>query len=186
MNASFSKLKPDRPKTAATEKTSSGVDMTPLAGIGQSSATRVLRRFRVVFNTVKSHFREIERLTGVGGAQLWALSVIADAPGVGVSALATAMDIKQSTASNLVKSLIASGYVVQKKGQPDRRTTSLTASASGLAVLQHAPGPFSGVLPDALVKLDPAILERLDRDLGALIETLEADMRAANIPLADL
>jgi len=39
-------------------------------------ATRVLRQFRVVFNAVKTHFRQVEREAGVGGAQLWALSVI--------------------------------------------------------------------------------------------------------------
>ena len=48
------------------------------------SSTRVLRQFRVVFNAVKTHFRQVEREAGVGGAQLWALSVIDRRPGIGV------------------------------------------------------------------------------------------------------
>jgi len=32
------------------------------------SSTRVLRQFRVVFNAVKTHFRQVEREAGVGGA----------------------------------------------------------------------------------------------------------------------
>ncbi|MBN8511136.1 MAG: MarR family transcriptional regulator, partial [Burkholderiales bacterium] len=73
--------------------------------------TRVLRRFRVVFNAVKTHFRQVEKRAGVGGAQVWALSIVAARPGVGVGALARAMDIRQATASNLVRSLVAGGWV---------------------------------------------------------------------------
>jgi hypothetical protein len=50
-------------------------------------------------------------------------------------------------------------------------------------VLKKAPGPFSGVLPEALASLDAATLARLDRDLGKLIEVLGADARAERVPL---
>src|SRR3990167_10270887 len=60
-------------------------------------AAVVLRQFRVVFNAVKTHFQHVERQAGVGGAQLWALSVVAGHPGIGVGELALKMDIHQST-----------------------------------------------------------------------------------------
>ena len=72
------------------------------------SSARVLRRFRVVFISIKTHFRQIERKAGVGGAQLWALSVIRDNPGIGVNDVAHAMDVHQSTASNLLTPASAS------------------------------------------------------------------------------
>ncbi|HAV36987.1 MAG TPA: MarR family transcriptional regulator, partial [Massilia sp.] len=50
-----------------------------------------LRQFRIVFNAVKNHFRQVERDAGLGGAQLWALSVIAQSPGIGVTDLARAL-----------------------------------------------------------------------------------------------
>jgi len=53
-------------------------------------------------------------------------------------------------------------------------------------VLRKAPGPFAGVLPGALAQLDPEVLARLDQDLGLLLEKLQADERAAGIPLAQL
>lgn len=59
-------------------------------------AARVLRQFRVVFNAVRTHFRAVEKQAGVAGAQLWALSVAGQRPGLGVSELARAMDIHQS------------------------------------------------------------------------------------------
>jgi hypothetical protein len=53
-------------------------------------------------------------------------------------------------------------------------------------VLKKAPGPFSGVLPAALGKLDRPTLDRLDQDLGALISLLKVDERSASIPLAHM
>ena len=76
-----------------------------LADDAASADKQVLRRFRVVFNAVKTHFQQVEKQAGIGGAQIWALSVVQQHPGIRVSALAVAMDIHQSTASNLVRQL---------------------------------------------------------------------------------
>lgn len=146
-------------------------------------AARVLRRFRLVFNAVKAHFREVEKKAGVGGAQVWALSVIRTDPGISVGDLARAMDIHQSTASNLVRSLVALDLIQRVRGGADRRGVQLQATPAGLKVLRKAPGPFAGVLPEALESLDAATLARLDRDLGRLIGVLGADERGAGIPL---
>ncbi|MBH9553669.1 MarR family winged helix-turn-helix transcriptional regulator [Inhella gelatinilytica] len=147
---------------------------------------RVLRRFRMVFNAVKTHFQQVEREAGVGGAQLWALSLVQAKPRVGVGALARAMDIHQATASNLVRGLVDSGYLTSTRSDQDRRISVLQLTAAGAAVLERAPGPFSGVLPAALAQLDPATLERLDADLAELLSRLKPDRGAARIPLADL
>lgn len=152
--------------------------------LSEDTAARVLRRFRVVFNAVKTHFRQVEKLAGIGGAQVWALSVIAGQPGIGVGELARALDIHQSTASNLVKSLLEAGLIEAQKGEEDRRAVRLTILAPGQHLLRLAPGPFTGVLPVALRSLDPATLSRLDSDLGKLIASLEADEDSGNVPLS--
>jgi DNA-binding MarR family transcriptional regulator len=146
-------------------------------------AARVLRRFRLVFNAVKTHFREVEKKAGVAGAQLWALSVIRDNPGLKVTDVARAMDVHQSTASNLVKALIAQELVDARKGGTDRRAVQLRILPAGMKVLRRAPGPFAGVLPAALANMNPKTLARLDKDLGELITALGADERGAGIPL---
>jgi DNA-binding MarR family transcriptional regulator len=150
------------------------------------AAARVLRRFRLVFNAVKTHFQQVEKQAGVGGAQLWALSVVAASPGIGVNALARAMDVHQTTASNLVKSLVTAGLIAAEKNAPDRRAVQLKLLPAGAKVMRKAPGPFTGVLPEALAGLDAATLERLDQDLALLITALQADERAAGIPLAQM
>lgn len=65
----------------------------------------------------------------------------------------------------------------------DRRAVQLHVSAKGLKVLKKAPGPFTGVLPEALAKLDAPTLKRLDRDLTRLIRLLDGDHRGGTIPL---
>jgi MarR family transcriptional regulator, organic hydroperoxide resistance regulator len=149
-------------------------------------ATRVLRQFRIVFNAIKSHFRQVEREAGVGGAQLWALAVIAGSPGIGVTGLARELDIHQSTASNLIKTLIERGLVAAARKGLDRRSVALRLLPAGEEVLGNAPMPFTGVLPDALSALDAPTLARLEQDLGKLIAVLEADEAGARVPLSQL
>ncbi|MES2787515.1 MAG: MarR family winged helix-turn-helix transcriptional regulator [Pseudomonadota bacterium] len=146
-------------------------------------AALALRRFRLIFNAVKTHFREVEKKAGLAGAQLWALSVIHQAPGIGVGELANTMDVHQSTASNLLKALLAAGLVKVERIAADRRAVALFTTAAGLKLLKRAPGPFSGVLPQALASLDARTLARLNRDLDKVIQALDVDEHAANIPL---
>jgi MarR family transcriptional regulator, organic hydroperoxide resistance regulator len=149
-------------------------------------ANRVLRQFRVVFNSVKTHFRQVEREAGVGGAQLWALSVIERRPGIGVTELSRELDIHQSTASNLLKSLVERGLVATSREGMDRRSVALRIQPAGVEVLRSAPMPFTGVLPDALSSLDPATLDRLENDLAQLIALLATDEESAKTPLSQL
>jgi DNA-binding MarR family transcriptional regulator len=146
-------------------------------------ATRVLRRFRLVFNAIKTHFRSVERKAGISGAQVWALSVVRERPGIGVGDLAREMDVHQSTASNLLRALTEAGLVVADRGAADRRAVQLKITPAGLRVLKKVPGPFSGILPDALQRMDAATLARLERDLGKLIDELGVDGKGASIPL---
>lgn len=148
--------------------------------------TLVLRRFRVVFNAVRSHFQQVESQAGLGGAQIWALSVVRDRPGIGVSGLAAAMDIHQSTASNLVRAMLKRELIQAVKGLADRRNIELSILPAGLEVLGRVSGPFEGVLPTALAQLPPETVDRLEQDLRALIAVLHADETAEQTPLAHL
>jgi len=150
------------------------------------SAVRVLRQFRLVFNTVKTHFQQMEKRVGLGGAQVWALSIVRDRPGIGVNDLARAMDVRQPTASNLVKALAERDLIEVRKDERDGRAVMLHLRPAGARVLRRVPGPFAGVLPGALVSLDPVTLERLELDLAVLIKVLGADERGASILLSQM
>ena len=151
-----------------------------------AAAARVLKQFRIVFNAVKTHFQQVERRAGLGGAQVWALSLVRDHAGLGVNDLAAAMSVRQPTASNLVKGLVTQGLIETRREGPDRRAVQLHILPAGRRLLRRVPGPFAGVLPAALEGLDPAVLQRLESDLAVLIRTLGADEGAASVPLAHL
>lgn len=163
---------PDTPATLG-----SGTD-------AEDTAALVLRQFRQVFRAVKTHFQQVEKRAGLGGAQVWALSTIGQQPGVGMGGLARAMDIHQSTASNLVRGLAARSMVEVRREGADRRAVQLHLLPAGAEVLRRAPQPFTGVLPDALQRLDQRTLQRLHRDLGRLIEEIGEDAQAGQVPLA--
>jgi DNA-binding MarR family transcriptional regulator len=150
------------------------------------AAIAVLRQFRQVFNAVKAHFQQVEKTVGMGGAQVWALSVVREQPGIGVGALAKAMSIHQSTASNLVRTLIERDMVVAAKQGADRRAVQLNLLPAGAKVLKIAPGPFAGLLPDALKSLPPETLARLRTDLGELIVAIAADEAGGSMLLSEL
>ena len=169
------------PAAAAAE-----ADATATAPDAGEPAGRVLQQFRVVFNAVKTHFQQVERKAGVGGAQVWALSIIRDRPGIGVNDLAMALNIKQPTASNLVRNLVQQALITVRREGPDRRAVQLHPTPDGHKVLKRAPGPFAGVLPEALAGLDPHTLAQLESTLSALIRQLGGDERAATIPLAQM
>lgn len=149
-------------------------------------AQRVLRQFRLVFNAVKTHFQQVEKKVGVGGAQVWALSLIQASPDSGVRALAAAMNIHQSTASNLVRTLVERELISVGRDAADRRAVRLKLLPAGAELLARSPGPFAGVLPDALAALDARTLRRIEHDLGKLIDVLQVDAGAAATPLAEL
>ena len=107
-------------------------------------------------------------------------------PGIGVNDLSNLMDIHQSTASNLVKSLVTSELIEVRKNIEDKRIVELHINTAGKRILKKAPAPFSGVLPNALLQLNPKVLGRLNDDLSDLLELLEADESAAKTPLANL
>lgn len=147
---------------------------------------QVLRQFRQVFNAVKVHFQKVEKSVGLGGAQVWALSLVRDEPGIGIGALARAMAVRPSTASNLVRGLVQRGLVSADKDGADRRAVRLRLLAPGARVLHDAPGPFAGLLPDALKSLDVETLARLKADLALLIVALGADEGGASVLLSQL
>ena len=153
----------------------------------QQKIVSVLRDFRVIFGSVRQHFRQIERVCGVSGSQLWILQEIKRSPGIGVSDLADLLAIHQSTCSQLVEKLVGSRHVTKSRSRDDQRRVGLQLTAKGKATLECAPGPTQGLLPEAISELSPSNLESLHRSLRGLILKLDISIDdAADRPLADM
>lgn len=147
----------------------------------------VLRKFRVIYGTVKRHFREVEKACGISGSQLWILRDIAASPGTGVSRLADRLSIHQSTCSLLVEKLVGAGLVSKTRSTADQRRVGLEITRAGRQLLKIAPGPAEGMLPDALRQLPEVALRTLQMNLDQLISHLTTRNETdAEKPLADM
>jgi len=132
----------------------------------------VLAQFRVVFKSVRRHYRDVELRSHITGALLWALAEVAGRPGARVGELARALAVHQSTASNLVRRLAARGLVERQRRGRDQRAVQLFPTRKGLRVLEGAPRPLIGVLQQALADLPPASLRDLHIHLARLVRAM--------------
>ena len=147
----------------------------------------VLRQFRLIYGSVRQHFRNVESVCGISGSQLWVLRDVAVSPDTGISELARRLSIHQSTCSQLAEKLVSAGLLVKTRSTSDQRRVGLRITNTGARLLRKAPGPAEGVLPLALRKLPDAALRTLQLNLDQLIDHLQLhDKTDAKKPLADL
>lgn len=149
--------------------------MNEIFPAAEASSEQVLLRFRRLLGAVRRHFQALEKQTGIGTVQLWALQIVEARPGIGVSELARRLEVHQSTASNLVKLLMARGLLLGERSGGDRRMLSLTLAPAARELLARVPQAFAGALPAALAQLEPASLQRLDADLQRILAALPSD-----------
>ena len=148
---------------------------------------QVLKKFRIIFGSVRQHFRDVEQTCGITGSQLWILQEVSKTPDLGVSELAERLSIHQSTCSQLVEKLVTRGLIIKERSKIDQRRVGLSLSAEASGILKVAPGPAEGLLPEALQALSESALSSLDDSLVELIGELRMrDDKLADKPLADL
>ena len=147
----------------------------------------VLKQFRLIYGSMRHHFRQVEVTCKISGSQLWMLHELKETAGIGVSDLAHRLSIHQTTCSQLIEKLVTRGYVLKTRSEADQRRVGLSITKSAAQVLKEAPGPAEGLIPEALRSLSESTLKSLMADLGELIEGLHLqDHHAAHRPLSDL
>jgi MarR family transcriptional regulator, organic hydroperoxide resistance regulator len=148
---------------------------------------QVLKKFRVIYGSVRQHFREVEQTCGVTGSQLWILQEVERSPNIGVSELADRLSIHQSTCSQLVEKLVARELITKERSKEDQRRVGLCLTNEASNILKKAPGPAEGILPEALQELPEFALRDLDSSLLEVISQLRIrDDKYADSPLSDL
>lgn len=153
----------------------------------QAKMLEVLEQFRVIYNTIRRHYAEVQRRAGITGAHLWALAEVARRPRCTVGDLARALAVHQSTASHLVRQLERLGLITRQRYGPDQRQVQLLARTKGLQLLRRAPRPRIGVLQRALTRLPASALHDLHAQLARLIGLLGAKNLAARAtPLSQM
>jgi DNA-binding MarR family transcriptional regulator len=89
------------------------------------------------------------------------------------------MALHQTTASNLVNSLVERGLIRRERDPADHRIVHLKATAHGKRILLQSPGPRAGLLVDALKRLDPAQLDQLSESLRWVVDLMRRTAETA-------
>lgn len=132
----------------------------------------VLQQLRVLVRLAGNHSAQIERSTGISGAQLWALDEVARADGLRVGELARRLRVHQTTASNLLNRLEAAGLVRKGRSPDDQRIVHIHLSAAGRRALRGAAVPARGLLPNVLDGMTPAQLRKVHAGLAVLVDCM--------------
>ena len=145
----------------------------------------VLQQFRLIYGSMRQHFREVEDSCGLSGSQMWILQEIQRTPGIGVSELAMRLGIHQSTCSQLTDKLAARACVTKNRHDRDQRRVGLYLAGQGQKAMAFLPGPAEGILPEALAAMPAVALRTLHINLSELIQHLPGRVEDfANTPLA--
>lgn len=148
----------------------------------------VLKRFRVLLRSMEAHYRRVEERSGLGGAQVWALSEIeASDGGLTVGELADKLAIHLSTASNLVRRLEELKLVTRSRSREDQRVVQLGVTAAGRRKVEQAPKPSMGLLQQALSEMSANELDTLGGELDKLLRRMRhLDRRAGTMVIAEI
>jgi MarR family transcriptional regulator, organic hydroperoxide resistance regulator len=144
------------------------------------NAVRVLKQFRVIFRSVKEHYRKVERVTGLSGSHVWALALIQEFKGIRPGELTERLAMHQSTASNIVRHLVSQGYVVRERNLDDARAFELSCTEKGRELLSRVPEPRAGVLVNALTEMPQASILQLEGHLDHVIARMGGSASEGN------
>jgi DNA-binding MarR family transcriptional regulator len=159
-------------RSAAATRAPRAARKSPSASAKAQLELLTLQELRTIFGSARRHDAEVRRQAGISGSQLWALSEIARAEGMRVNDLSARMALHQTTASNLINALVERNLIRRGRDESDQRVVRLHVTTDGKRMLLRAPGPYAGLLVDALRHLKAPELRRLQAALSVLSTVL--------------
>ena len=130
-----------------------------------SDSARALDSLRQLVRALGASTRS-SSISGVSGAQTFALRQIAANPGISVNELARKTMARQSTVSELVGRLVAEGHVLRKTDSDDARQAQLHLTSRGKKVVSTSATTVQEKLIDGVERMSA-------KDRAALADALE-------------
>ncbi|MBE2257292.1 MAG: MarR family transcriptional regulator [Candidatus Accumulibacter sp.] len=141
-------------------------------GSARESADEAFGKVLQLVRNVQTGMQNIDDRHGLSGSQLWALWQISAQPGMRVSEIARALQIKPSTASNLLDKLESRQLVRRERRDVDNRVVCLYLTDQGIALVKDLPGPMQGRLRGALGAMPPSALANLWQGMSSLLKLM--------------
>lgn len=140
---------------------------------------------RRIVRMLRDSARMAQGRTGVTGAQLFVLRVLATCPGLSINELAERTMTHQSSVSVVVSRLVAQGLVARTHAPDDRRRMIVNLTTSGRLLLRSAPAVAQELIVAAVRKLSPDRRQGLAKGLRALTDALDASKGRASMFFED-
>ncbi|HEU4779264.1 MAG TPA: MarR family transcriptional regulator, partial [Steroidobacteraceae bacterium] len=127
---------------------------------------------RALVDRMRTLYRELERLTDAPITLHRALVCIGNEPGLTASRLATLLGMQRPAVSQVLKSLVARGWIERRRSEDDQRAVRIFPTTAGKQLLQATAGRAVGTLQRAVCNLSTRDLERLTGGIEAVLEHL--------------
>ena len=141
---------------------------------GESRAEEVFAKMLTIQRAIQSGMQAMDGSVGMSGSQLSAMWHISATPGLRVTALATAMCVQHSTASNLLDKLEKRDLIRRERNSQDQRVVSVFLTDRGHEIVKKMPGPLHVKLRNALRDLPESVLDSLGTGMTALLASLSS------------
>jgi len=153
---------------------------------GRSRTTRaglapILDGFRRVFRALRRSSSDAHARFGLGGAQLYVLRVLANAPALSMNALAERTHTHQSSVSVVVARLVRRRLVRSVRSRDDARRVELAVTPKGRRLAGRAPEAAQERLVHGLLRLAPARRAELARSIAALVAAMGVESEPATM-----
>jgi DNA-binding MarR family transcriptional regulator len=129
---------------------------------------------RKIVRALRDSAHVVQGQTGITGAQLFVLRVLADHPGLSINDLADRTMTHQSSVSVVVSRLVERGLVARAPAPEDRRRQVVELTPRGRLLHRKAPAVAQELLIAAVRKLSPDLRHGLAAGLQALTDALGA------------
>jgi DNA-binding MarR family transcriptional regulator len=138
-------------------------------------ADEVVRCLRRLFKGLHEHSKAMQRRAGLSAPQAWAMTILAEEPGLALGELAGRMHAHPSTVSGIVDRLVVRRVVDRRPDPEDRRGVCLSLTIAGRRLLRRSPPPVQAGLQKALETMPPRRLRQLRRALQQIVQASELE-----------
>ncbi|HVV52274.1 MAG TPA: MarR family transcriptional regulator [Polyangia bacterium] len=144
-----------------------------------------MEAIRKIVRALRDSARTAQGETGITGAQLFVLRVLAAHPGLSINELAERTMTHQSSVSVVVSRLVARGLVARAPAADDRRRLVVELTPRGRLLHRKGPAMAQELLVTAVRKLGPERRRGLADGLEALTDALGASALRASMFFED-
>ena len=135
----------------------------------------VLDNLRRVFKVVHRYSKRAEKVGGLTGPQVWAMTVLAESAPIRVTDLARRMYLHPSTVVGILDRLEQQAQVTRKRSGKDHRVVTVSLTEKGRETVSKVPRIAQGLLLKGLKELSDGDLQITSEGLRRLVGILGVD-----------